>query len=145
MTVRSHAKDYRSFVRFDVSAIPDGSTIDTATFTLCAVSVPGQERTYEVHRVTEAWGETTITWNNQPTVAPAATTTATTPASPACMSWDVASDVQAWVDGTGDNFGWRVKDQSEDATEHKSSDLRTKEDATVPSEQPQLEVTYTLP
>ena len=136
------AKNERTFVRFDVSSIPAGSTVDSATLTLCATSVPSATRTYGVHRVTAAWVETTITWANQPTVAGAVTAATTTPGSPGCMSWNVAPDVQLWVDGTANN-GWRVSDATEDDAKNVTK-YRSREDGLI-AERPTLDVTYTAP
>ncbi len=136
------SKNRRSFVKFDVSSIPASSTVSSANLTLCA-TVVASARTYEVHTVSADWGEITITWSNQPSVAASATDTATTPSSPACMTWDVADDVQAWVDGT-DNYGWRVVDDAESAPGDYLSQFRTRENS-VTAERPTLEVTYTPP
>ncbi len=138
------AKNMRSLVQFDVAAIPWGSTVDSATLTLCATSVPGVTRTYDLHRVTASWVETSVTWGNQPTVAGAATASATTPGSPGCMSWTVTADVQLWVDGTTNN-GWRVMDDFEDEGGKQTSDFRTREDTAVLAEQPTPDVSYTAP
>ena len=131
-------------MRFDVSSIPAGSTIDSATLTLCPTRVPDDTRTYNVHRVTASWVETTLTWSNQPTVGGTASDSATTPASVACMTWTLAGDVQAWVDGTANN-GWRVSDSVESQGTKYWTEYRTREDTGVPSEQPRLDVTYTAP
>ena len=130
----------RSFVRFDVSSIPD-ATIHSATLTLCAWEVPGATRTYDVHRVSASWVETTLTWDNQPGVVATATDSATTPASPACMTWTVTADVQAWVDGTANN-GWRVRDVVEDGTQERTK-FRTREYTAVPADRPKLDIVYT--
>ena len=137
-------KDERSFAQFDVSSIPAGSTVDSATLTLCATAVPGATRTYDAHRVTASWVETTLTWNNQPSVAASATDSVTTPAAPGCMAWTVTSDVQLWVDGTANN-GWRVSDSVEGQGTKYITKFRTREDTAVPAEQPTLDVTYTAP
>ena len=145
MYVRSeNAVNRRSFAQFDISSIPAGSTINSANLTLCTIEVPTPAVTYEVHRVTAAWGETTITWNNQPTVAATATASATTPAS-GCMSWTVTSDVAAWVAGTANN-GWRIKDQTENSPAPASpqTEFHTRESGSV-TERPTLGVTYTPP
>ncbi len=137
------SKNRRSFAKFDVSSIPASSTVSSATLTLCATGVPGATRTYEVHAVSADWVETIITWSNQPAVAASATDTATTPSSPGCMTWDVASDVQAWVDGTS-NYGWRVVDDTESHPGDYLSQFRTRENSVV-AERPTLEVAYTPP
>ena len=133
----------RSFVEFDVSSIAAGSTVNSATLTLCATAVPATTRTYEVFQTTADWVEASITWADQPTVAGAATATATTPASPGCMTWTVTADVQAWVDGTA-NEGWRVNDDFEGSAQARLSQLRTLENS-VTAERPNLDVTYISP
>ena len=132
----------RGFVEFDISSIPAGSTINSATLNLCAILVPNPSRTYDVHRVTAGWAEGTITWNNQPPVAVAATDSAATPTSPWCMTWTVTTDVQAWVDGTANN-GWRVRDSVE--TDNDTGRFRSREDAAVPADQPSLRVVFNAP
>lgn len=136
----------RSFVQFDLSSIPSGSTITSATLTLCPTTiVPASTRTYELHRVTASWVETTVTWDTQPTVAPAATDTATTPASTAtCMTWNVGPDVQDFVDASATNNGWRVRDQSEGSATNFETDFATREHTTA-SLHPKLDVTFTAP
>ena len=134
----------RSFVLFDLSSIPAGSTISSATLELCATVVPAATRTYQVGRVTAAWTETGVTWSSQPAVAASPSATTTTPASPGCMTWIVTADVQDWVSGLASNFGWRLRDASE-GTGPASTTLRTREDAGVPSEQPELTVPYPPP
>ena len=134
-------KNGRSFVEFDVSSIPAGSTVNTATLTLCATKVPSSTRTIDLHRITASWVETTLTWNNQPTVAASVTDSATTPGSPACMTWDVAADVQAWVDGTA-NEGWRAKDSVESQGTKYITEFATRENGT-PADRPILDVNYT--
>ena len=133
-------KEDRSFVRFDISSIPAGTTINSATLTLCLNTVPGVTRTYDVHQVTSSWVETTLTWNLQPTVAASPTDSTTTPGAPGCMTWTVTADVQAWVDGTTNN-GWRVTD-SVIGGDNESGKIRTREDLVVPAEQPKLVVDY---
>ena len=143
MTTRSwqSAKDGRSFVEFDVSSIPAGSTVNTATLTLCAVAVPTSARTIDLHRITASWVETTLNWTNQPGVAGSVTDSATTPGSPACMTWDVATDVQLWIDGTA-NEGWRAKDSVEGQGTKYTTEFATRENGT-PADRPILDVNYT--
>ncbi len=135
------AKDARSFVEFDVSSIPSGSTVNTATLTLCARRVPGSTRTIDLHRITASWVETTLTWNNQPSVAASVTDSTTTPGSPACMTWDVAADVQLWIDGTA-NEGWRAKDSVEGQGTRYITEFAARENGT-PADRPILDVNYT--
>ncbi len=142
VTVKSkNNQAMRGLVQFDVSSIAAGSTVNSASLTLCSTAVAGG-RSYDVHMVTAAWAEGTVTWTNQPGVAASPTTSATTPGSPGCMSWTVTADVQAWVDGTANN-GWRVSDSVE--TNNATTNFRSREDTSVPSEQPDLTVNFTPP
>ena len=145
MRVQSKAggTNHRSFGRFDVSSIPAGSTIGSATLTLCATVFPASTRTYDVHRMTASWVETTLTWNNQPGVAAAATDSVTTPASETgCMTWTVTADVQAWVDGTANN-GWRVADSVEEGSDYLTK-FHTRENGES-AQRPKLDVVYFAP
>ena len=134
MRVKTHnVKDARAFVQFNLSSIPPSSTVTSATLTLCpTTAVPSSTRTYDLHRVTSSWAETTVTWGTQPTVSATATDTATTPPSTAtCMTWTVSSDVQAIVDGTATNNGWRVKDQVEGSATKLETKFGTREHTTA--------------
>lgn len=141
-TESGQAKTGREFIRFDVSSIPAGSTVSSATLTLCNNRVPGHTRPYDVHRVTASWGEMTQTWNNQPAVAATATDTQNAVDTfPGCMSWMVTANVQLWVDGTT-NDGWRISDPDENNTTQWKVRLRSREDTAVSGEEPKLDVTY---
>jgi len=61
--------DHRSYLRFDLSSIPPGSTIISAKLRLYCTEADyksDSSMTVVLHFSTDAWGETTITWNNQP-------------------------------------------------------------------------------
>ncbi len=130
----------RSLVAFDVSSIPAGANVDSATLTLCLTKVTAG-RVLEVRQVTQPWVETTVTWNTQPTTAASTTDAITMPAVIGCVNWTVTSDVQAWVDGAANN-GWRIGDQAEGAA---SGDTKfgTRENATA-ALRPLLAVEYTV-
>jgi hypothetical protein len=141
MDVRSQDgnRNRRSFVWFDVSWIESGATINKAELELCAGSqASGDSRTYEVHRVTSSWNETSIKWNNQPSVAGSPTDSTKAPKDPGkCIKWNVKADVQAWVDGTP-NHGWRISDQNENSGTAYTTTFRTREDTTDPTKDPVL-------
>ena len=133
----------RSLIRFDLSSIPSGATIDSATVYLYsyASNVYGTG-TYNIHMLTGAWDGSTVTWNTQPGYD-------LTPTDSKLISggtwhdWDVTSDVQAFVGG-GINYGWLIKLEPESdpnwpgiwcfSSEYPDSTLH-----------PYLEVTYTEP
>lgn len=55
-------RDYRGLIRWDVSSIPAGSTVTSATLTVSVEnSAPGE--TYEIVELLRSWNETQATWN----------------------------------------------------------------------------------
>ncbi len=54
----------RALIKFDLSSIPSGSTIVSATLSLyCTTDTSINSRTYRVFRMIQAWVETQATWN----------------------------------------------------------------------------------
>ncbi|MEE9261902.1 MAG: DNRLRE domain-containing protein, partial [Dehalococcoidia bacterium] len=131
----------RALVAFDLSSIGAGSTVNSATLTLCFTLVKSG-RVHELRMVTSSWVETAVVWNDQPTASATVTDTLTVPGALGCVSYTVTSDVQAWVDGTANN-GWQIRDQDE-TTSVGDSQYRTRENGTV-SERPKLQVAYMSP
>lgn len=132
----------RTLLRFDVAScsMASNASVRTATLTLYLYDAPTGDRTYQVHRVTAAWTETGVTWNNQPAVAGSATTTFTTGTTDnVSKAFSVLADVQAFVAGTQTNNGWRLRDQTE--SNSGLGRFRSDEFGTV-SQRPKLEITY---
>jgi hypothetical protein len=136
-------RNHRSFVQFDISAIPAGKTIFSASLDLYMETAPTASRNDDAHRISSGWAEGTITWNNQPPVAGSPTSSiATGTTSLVWKSWDVKSDVAAFMAGTYSNYGWRIRDQVEDtAGVGYTAVFRTSEYAD-PTYYPQLVVSY---
>ena len=96
----------RSWMRFDVSKLPSGATVTAATLQLWCFGATGPALPVELHSSTnDTWGETTITWNNQPTLGPVlATSTLAAGAKNLWYSWDVSSFVQSQLLPSGDGL-----------------------------------------
>jgi hypothetical protein len=134
----------RSFARFDLSScsIPANARVVTARMKLFLSTAPTASRTYQVHRVTQSWGETTLDWDNQPTVAGSVTSSvATGTTSNVDREWDVLADVSSFVAGTATNNGWRVKDSVETSATVREGRFSSREHAAA-SQRPSLVVTY---
>ncbi|MDD4223854.1 MAG: chitobiase/beta-hexosaminidase C-terminal domain-containing protein [Candidatus Cloacimonetes bacterium] len=103
-----------ALVWFDLSSVPSSSTVASATLKLYYYEYKDNDpagRTLSLFRALQPWNEATVTWNNQPAYAAVASATGTVPASTFnWMDWDVTSDVQAFVNGTNANHGWKVTD-----------------------------------
>jgi hypothetical protein len=136
--------DMRTFVQFSLApcSIPANALITAAALDLYLYAAPGADRTYDAHRVTASWTETGITWSNQPGTAASATASVSTGTTDnVTQTWDVMSDVQAFVDGTANN-GWRIRDQNENPLlGTQLGQFRSAEHGTA-SQRPTLEITY---
>jgi hypothetical protein len=145
LNVRSSlSANMRAFVQFSLAScsIPANALVTDAELKLFMSSAPAASRTYEARQVSASWAEGTITWTNQPAVAASATATvATGTTASVTLLWNVTADVQAFLDGTASNFGWRIKDQTEDSATARTGQFRSAEYTTV-SQRPALDVTY---
>jgi hypothetical protein len=138
-------KAKRSFVAFDMSPLPSGSAVATATLQLCITALGGMPpnapgHTHVVERITASWVESVITWTDQPAVDASIVASIVIPGGLQCVSFDVATEVQAWVSGTR-YFGWRIRDNDE-SSGPSSLDYGTREHG-IAAEQPSLSVSYT--
>ena len=129
----------RSYVMFEISSIPPGSNVSSATLTLCRVNASGSATTHELRPATAAWTETGLTWSTQPALSTTATHTIPVPSSTGCVFVSVKEDVQAWLLGAA-NFGWRIADIDEPNAP--LVQYATRENP-VSAMRPKLEITYT--
>lgn len=158
----------RALVRFDLSAIPAGSTVHSATLTVAVVFGQGSTATFQVHRVLQAWGEGNksgnrgslastgeATWNSRMhgstswsaggaegdyTASPSATTSLGTSGSGSFTGATIMADVQAWVNNSAPNNGWILRLQNEAV-----SQIARRIGAREGGSAAQLAITYTPP
>ena len=98
----------RSLIRFDLSLIPDGATIESATL-YAYKSAYTLTPSVAAYRATAMWNETEVTWDNWDStalIASGPTDIADTTDAYEWISWNVTEDIQAFVDGTEPNYGW---------------------------------------
>jgi len=136
----------RSLINFrDLSLIPTGATVVSATLRLYAVPAPSIANSGTndcwVQRVTSTWTETGVTWTNQPTAT--ATNQVAIPGSTSTtynVALNVTAMVQDMVNLTPTNrFGFRILLQTE-AT-YRSMVFASSDHATA-ALWPELEVVY---
>jgi hypothetical protein len=113
LKVRSQAPsdNFRALIRFALPTQPAGCILQSATLRLyTAASTTG--RTLEVLRISGAWTESNVTWNNQPATVGAAVATSSGLGN---REWQVAVQVQA-IYATGVNHGFLIRDAAEGGT-----------------------------
>jgi hypothetical protein len=125
----------RSLFQFDLSSIPSGSTVISATFQadLAASSTSPPSLDVELKRVDAPWTESGVTWNTQPGTTSVGKVNGVG-AAMGYYDWDVAGLVQSWLDGTANHglalwsytesaFGWRGFASRESASPPRPSRL----------------------
>ena len=165
LTLQSQpSKNRRVYIRFDLTsclyAVPSGAIVRSATLRLSeAGALPAVCRTYDVFRNTSGpWTESGVTWTNQPAGTtvnqpPTAQRTSSqdvgTPTAcanhtgTAYVAWDVKADVAAFLAGTATNYGWMLRDDTEDSGTTYKVNFSARDQANL-ALAPQLLVTYTL-
>jgi len=101
----------RTLIRFDLSFLPPGAVIDSATLGIYR-NDEGGTRTVRIHRITAAWAEAgagSVTWSNfggyDPTVR-----SSFAAAGSGWKSANVTALVQAWASGSYPNYGLLLDD-----------------------------------
>jgi uncharacterized repeat protein (TIGR01451 family) len=146
---------------FDLSSIPTGSTITSATLTLTNSAGSTTATNVSIHQITTSWTEgpggcagaasTAASWNNRLAGtswttgggdynASAAATTSV--AGYAAYTWNLQSLVQNWVTTPANNLGALVKLENESIALAKT--FNSRENATA-SSRPTLSITYNAP
>lgn len=138
----------RTFIMFDLSSIPPGSIIISATLNIYMYDAPNLSRTLACYEVAKKWYEYRITWNNQPSATSfvASTSTGTKPKLLSLnvknsLAKFVAKDVFEYVP----NYGWMLKDSAEGSgSEDDPFWMRSREHGDLTT-RPYLEVKYYPP
>jgi len=136
----------RGAMKFDLSGIPAGAHIDNATLTMQFLGGTSSDSSLELVFTPYAsiWNESSITWNNRPSLLNSASVSGVFPASgfnPTVN--DLTEMVQAWVDGAIANHGFEISIPEWESESFKSKDFYQKEwSANLVST---LKVSYTAP
>lgn len=155
------AINQRIYLKFDLTAcspaIPASAIVRLATLRLYVTAVPAACRTMDIFKVTVAWTETVITWNNQPfgttinnPVTASRSGSFNVGSTAGCQNLaagayviggTVTTDVASFVSGASSNLGWMIRDDVEGSATTRTATFPAKELGTV-AQEPQLVVTY---
>lgn len=146
----------RSYLGFDTSPVPAGSTVTGATMAanwdLCVNSGAGYacsiyNHRIDVHRITAAWTAWDPTWNwlvpNHSGVIEASYHRLASEAPGSTNTWSLTGLVQGWVNGTVANNGVMLR--LADETLARGGPCYNDNANTDPAKRPKLTVTYTAP
>lgn len=150
--------NYRVLVQFDLSSIPPGSTVTSATLKLnyyrWATNDPAG-RTLWANRLTQSWTEMGVTWSRYDGTNlwsnPGGdydlgdSASATVPSSFGWMTWTVTDIVKAWVEDSEPNYGFLIKEEAEGAVSASYMAYFYSREYEETELQPILEIEYTPP
>jgi hypothetical protein len=105
--------EYTTYIKFDISSIPDNAIINSATMNLYYYQYTGNNpsgRMHTAYRITSYWNEQNLYGNGVPTTASSSTDVITVPSTFQWVSFDVTDDVQDFVSDNYNNYGWNIND-----------------------------------
>jgi len=105
--------DARGLVLFNLSEIPSGSIILSATFSLYYYKYDDTDpvgREITCHRINEEWKELKVTYNNMPDSESVEFSSQFLPPSYGWVDWDVKTEIEGLINGTITNYGWMIRD-----------------------------------
>ena len=140
-------KALQSLLKFDLTSIPSGQTITSATLELRVNNASVDSTIVTIHNVTKDWGEGNANWtesnsginwaNSGGDFDSTISASATTPSAQDWVSWDISDLVTDWVNGTSANYGLMLG-----TTESGKSTQFSSTDAGLPANRPKLTISY---
>jgi uncharacterized protein YegL len=130
----------RSYLKFDISSIPEYAVITGATLSLYRYSGDSTSQTIGAYTVSNSWNEDDITWNNAPTNFNLVDSTDVGDPN-GRKEWDVLSAAQDAQSGSGIvNFALKFTSESGYKRQYFYS-----EECSCTTQRPELIITYILP
>ncbi len=134
-----------SLIEFDLSGIPVGATVNSATFGLYLhYNLYTGTKPIDAYQVTSSWVENTVDWNSQPTVGAIVASTSVTTGKDKWVTWDLRSLTQSWLSGTP-NYGVELRAPSANVIRDFWSSDATTTNMGFEMLHPYLEINYEQP
>lgn len=128
----------KSLLRFDLSPIPSGVTVHNARLMIYRIDAEGH-RTVYVHRITRAWDEDEVTWDNFNDAYDPIAVGSFNAQGEGWKAVSVTSLVQDWISGNYVNYGLLLEDPSAGEDECETYYSSEYEDTTL---RPKLEICW---
>jgi PKD repeat protein len=94
--VRADNQARRTYLKFDLSVVPAGTTVTSAKLYLyCTAANPADPLQVDVHETNDSWSEDTITWNNAPAIGALVTSNMQVNGTGQYYYWDITSYAQS--------------------------------------------------
>ena len=130
-----------ALVRFDLSALPAGAIVDSATLRLYQIDATGATPVnVSVYPVTSSWDESTVTWATPLTTELFGLVASLDSTLGVYKTWDVTTYAQSWVDAPAGNHGLLIRGPFSGADYARAFESRE-----LAGHVPQLAITYHLP
>ncbi|MFO0756871.1 MAG: DNRLRE domain-containing protein [Byssovorax sp.] len=137
--VATNKKLRKSLLSFDVSQVPAGSTVTSATVTLNTTNTgPGN---VSVRAASAPWAENTVTYANAPAYGPEIATFSAGPGAGGARTFDITALASSWVNGAPNN-GLVLLEETGGAIV--STAFSSSEAADI-AQRPKIEVCYQIP
>jgi hypothetical protein len=145
----------RTYIYFDLSAIPTNAIITSATLNFFFDSLinpttysgsPGQNGT-KLSMVNQSWNQDSVTWSAQPTVDSSNEVIVgpTAGIRTDITNINVDTPIQMWVSNPSINYGWRFWQITEYTVQQSQEDFASSFDTLRPAKMPFLVVAYHYP
>lgn len=112
----------RTIVKFDLSFIPEGSTIISSNLNLYMdydASEKGKEVSIVPYAITDGWDVSTVNLNNQPAINDGITGSSSKVSREGFYSWTITNLINQWINGGLANNGLELKTEELDLDEGK--------------------------
>ena len=148
-TVGGTPTQSHNFIQFNLSSIPTGSTIVSASLSLWHSTIANHSTSTNneeiFSKVTQAWSESTVTWNTQPSFSSTDTVhIGTTTIGDDKLNINLASFVQSWVNTPAANYGMVMHLDNDPGTIGRYQSYASSDDANATT-RPKLVITFIAP
>jgi hypothetical protein len=136
----TNSYNYSTFIKFNLSAIPSGSTIDDSSLSLYEYSGCTVSNTSIYNVSNQTWNEDSVTWNNNPGNGSLIDTIEVGGVTGNWYTWNVTSWVSSEFQNNNMNASFKL---TENAFDNNACVFYSKEYTTDISLRPYLNITYT--